>query len=428
MGAINMPEIKPFQAIRYDHAKLGGGDAALNPLRGDVSGLISPPYDVLDQNDKDALLARSDHNFVALDLPHLPPKSAGADELYQRSARLLNEWLAGGTLVLESRPAIYLYHQSFEHAGRAFTRKMFVARVRLTPLDQGDVLAHEQTFGGPKEDRLALMKATKCQTSPILGMYTDPENRIDNAFSATASGEPDLTGTLNGVVNRMWIVTEQAVIDSVASTMLDKKIFIADGHHRYGTALLYKNYLAGLKLGIPPEDHPSNYIMFVLADMDDPGCLILPYHRVLTGTQTAAMLQAWSGAVEKVSQGEADLTLYEGASGERTPLRFTNRAVLEKLEPDSCDAWHRLDYAYLHRYLIDELLEKKSSSPPVVRYVKSEEQAMQTARDESGVGLLMNPTPMEILRGVSEAGGLMPQKSTFFYPKLATGLTIYPLS
>jgi uncharacterized protein (DUF1015 family) len=409
--------IAPFSAIRYDYSKCGG----------DVSGVIAPPYDVLNQGDKDALLARSDRNIVGIDLPHLPPKSAGPVEAYERSAAMLDQWLGDGTLMREEKPSLYLYHQCFEHGGRQFTRRMFIARVRLVPFSDGSVLPHEKTFGGPKEDRLALMKATKVQLSPIFGIFSDPADAIGTAFSKTASDSPDATGTLDGVDNRLWIVSDETTVDAVVSVMSDKSIYIADGHHRYGTALLYRDYLVEKNGGPLPEDHPANWIMFVLASMDDPGCLILPYNRSIGQIDVATLLNTWSEGVESCGADVADVVLLEGSSGVETPVRFTNRSVLGSLAPDACEAWRRLDYAYLHRYLLDELLAKKLGKEPKLHYVKSVEAAKKAARDHDGVALLVKATPMEILRGVSEAGGLMPQKSTYFFPKLATGLAMNPL-
>jgi uncharacterized protein (DUF1015 family) len=305
---------------------------------------------------------------------------------------------------------------------------MFVARVRLQPFSQGSILPHEQTFGGPKEDRLALMKATKCQLSPIFGLYGDPQDTLGSAFSATALKQPDVTGVLNGVDNRLWIVTDRGVIGNVVSAMAKKKVYIADGHHRYGTALMYRDFVASGPGGSLRGDHPANYIMFVLASMDDPGCLILPYNRALADIELSTVLEAWSEGTESARAHRVDVQLYDGRTGTETRLRFTNRDILATLEPDKCRAWHTLDYAYLHRYLIEELLAKKLGCKPQLRYVKSADDARKTARDERGVALLVNATPMAHLRAVSEAGGLMPQKSTYFHPKLATGLTINPLA
>lgn len=413
---IAMAQISPFRAIRYDHDKCGG----------DISNLIAPPYDVLNQADKDALLVRSDRNIVAVDLPHLPPKKAGPNEVYLQSAALMDRWLADGTLTREDNPSLYLYHQSFEYAGRVYTRRMFIAGVRLVCFSQGSVLPHEKTFGGPKEDRLALMKATHAQLSPIFGLFSDPTNTVSDAFSQTESVEPDVIATLNGVENRVWIVHDPIVVDPVVKAMRDKTIYIADGHHRYSTALLYRNDLSKTQGESLPEDHPANWIMFVLASMEDPGCLILPYNRAIGQVDTPTLLSAWSAGVRQCDAAEADIILSEDGA-EETPVRFTNRDILTSLAPDECDAWRKLDYAYLHRYLIDELLVKKTGKSSPLHYAKSVEAARRAARDNDGVALLMKATPMAILRDVSEAGGLMPQKSTYFHPKLATGLTINPL-
>ncbi|UCC30867.1 MAG: DUF1015 domain-containing protein [Phycisphaerales bacterium] len=416
---LEMPEVAPFAAIRFDAARAGG----------DLSALLAPPYDVLDRDDKDSLLAKSNHNIVAVDLPYIPPKSAGPAEAYDGSAKRLNEWLNAGVLIRERNPAIYLYYQRFEHAGRPYTRRMFIARVRLQPFSEGVILPHEQTFGGPKEDRLALMKATQCQLSPIFGLYADPEDHIGSACADAASRSPDAKGMLDDVENRIWIITDKAVIDAVVSTMAARRVYIADGHHRYGTALMYRDFLASRQGGSLPADHAANYVMFVLASMDDPGCLILPYNRALADIDLDTVVQAWSKGAEPAPRDQADVRLFEGRTGKEAPLRFTSRDVLKTLEPDQCEAWRKLDYAYLHRYLIDELLERKlGGQKPKVRYVKSAEDAKRTARDEAGVALLTNATPMAHLRAVSESGGLMPQKSTYFHPKLATGLTINPLT
>ncbi len=415
-----MVEVKAFAAIRYDERRLGG----------DLSAVLAPPYDVLDQGDKAALLARSPRNIVAVDLPHIPPKSAGPPEVYARAARLLDQWLVDGTLIKDSSPALYPYHQLFEHEGRSYTRRMLIARVRLQPFSAGGVLPHEKTFGGPKEDRLALMKATKCQLSPIFGLYSDPSDAVGSALASSTAESPPATGTLQGVQNRLWAVEDAAVIERVSRAMADKRIYIADGHHRYGTALMYREWLAqeaGARGGLP-DDHPANFVMFVLAGMEDPGCLILPYYRALGGISVEALMRAWANGVRPAPESAAsDLRLVDGATGKQAPVVFTRRDILNKLAPDEGAAWRKLDYAYLHRYLIDELLAKHVGRAPAVHYLKSKGDAIETARKESGVALLVNATPMAQLREVAESSGLMPQKSTYFFPKLATGLAINPL-
>ena len=412
-----MLEVTPFAAIRYGAA----------PHNRDWSALLAPPYDVLDEAQRDTLLATDEHNIVAIDLPHIPPQSAGPVEVYEGAANTLKQWLADGVLARDSNPALYLYHQQFEHQGRTYTRRMFMARLRLQPFSHGAILPHERTFGGPKEDRLALMKTTACQLSPILGLYNDAQGRIGSVLAGVAAREPDMTGTLESVENRLWVITEPDIIDQVVTAMSDKKVYIADGHHRYGTAMMYRDWLTRQEGERLSDDHPAHYVMFALAAMDDPGCLILPYHRVIGQVGITTLLDAWAPGAEPASPDQADIVLFDGPTGRETPLRFTDRARLATLEPSQPAAWRRLDYAYLHRFLIDELLVRAGGRNPELHYVKSAEQARQTAREHQGVALMMNATPLDHLRAVSEAGSLMPQKSTYFFPKLATGLTLNPL-
>lgn len=412
-----MPEIKAFHGIRYDYTRIGG----------DLSMVLAPPYDVLDQKDKNALLQRSERNIVAIDLPHIPPKSAGPAAVYDRSAALLNQWQQDGTLVREVHPALYVYHQVFTHGERRYTRRMLIACLRLVPFSAGSILPHEQTFGGPKEDRLALMKATRCNLSPIFGLYRDVENRLIALFADRTTSAPDAGGRLNDVDNRLWVVTDPDLVDAAARMLADRKVYIADGHHRYGTALLYRDGIAAESGGSIDRDHPANFVMFALASMDDAGCLILPYHRALPDTALSTLLETWAPATTEVAPEQADILLCDGRTGKQASLSFSNRDILASLESGQSPAWRKLDVAYLHSYLLGGLLKKKLGAEPKVRYVKSEDEAKRVAREEAGVAILLKAMPMEQLRKVSEAGGLMPQKSTFFYPKLATGLTINPL-
>jgi uncharacterized protein (DUF1015 family) len=408
--------------MRYDFQSLDGL----------VSDRIAPPYDVLDEAGKAGLMAKSDRNIVSVDLPHVPPKSLGPAECYATAANTLESWISDGTLVCESTPALYVYHQTFDHEGSRLTRPMFFARVKLVPFEDGVVLAHEKTFGGPKEDRLALMKATRVNLSAVFGMYHDPENEIRDAFASHIDRKPDATATLDGVENALWIVTDPQVIASVVSLMADRRIYIADGHHRYTTALNYRDWLAGEAGGSLAEDHPAQFGLMALAGMDDPGNLIKPTHRVLVELGDVTLddlVSAWSDGCEEASAGEEDIELATGVDGPGKRLRFTNRRVLDTLEPSMSDAWKSLDLAYLHRYLLEELFVPSlgGGKPPTVRYIKSDRDARQAAADAGGIAIMCKAPTMTELREVSEAGDVMPQKSTYFYPKIATGLVVNPL-
>jgi len=428
-----VPQIAPLCGLRYNPDRFAG----------EFSKLIAPPYDVLSAQDKAALLAQHDRNIVRVDLPHVPPKSAGPDELYAQAADALQQWIADGTLIREDRPALYVYHQEYTHAGRAFTRKKLFARMKLEPFGTGTVFPHEHTFGGPKADRLKLMQATRCQLSAVFGLFSDPDGNVGRVL-AVESRPPDVTAELDGVTNRMWVVTDEAAIQAVADLLADKPIYIADGHHRYGTAI---NYLDSLPdaADLPP-DHPARFILIGLCAMEDPGAVILPTHRVLSGfgemppSEVLASLRQGLDLVKADHHNLApdhllpagsphDLAVYVASVDQFYLGRFTRRNTLASLAPDQSPAWRQLDLAYLHSYLIDELITRQvlGGAEPVIQYLKAADQAITAARQCNGLALICKPCTMAQLKAVSDAGDLMPQKSTYFYPKLATGLVINPL-
>jgi len=429
-----MSVIQPFSAIRY----------RTQPGQRDISLLLAPPYDVLGEHDKRALLARDPHNFVAIDLPHTPPKAAGPAEVYERAAESLKAWLAAGVLVRDERPALYAYLQQYEHQGVPYTRRMFFARLRIEDFGAGNVYPHERTFGGPKEDRLCLTKATRANLSPIFGLYSDAQNAIARRLEAALPAAPLAEGTLDGVRNRIWAVTDAGAIDEVLRAMADKPVFIADGHHRYGTAQLYRDWLSEQQ-GPLPADHPANFVLCVFCGMEDPGLLILPTHRVLPAAPVSAELLQADERLSLAPAGELDPQRIEAALNEHGPqavglcgvgvsgtliVRPADAALLDSLEPERSHAWRRLGLAFLHAYLLDRLVTPRllNGREPEIHYVKSASAAVHEAREASGSAFLLQPTTMEELRNVCQANDLMPQKSTYFFPKLASGLVINSLA
>ncbi len=426
-----MSELQPFAAIRY----------ATDAAHRDLSSRISPPYDVLDSDDKRRLLERDPRNFVAIDLPHVPAKAAGPPEAYQQARATFEQWLADGTLIRDQEPALYVYHQRYSHGGRTYVRRKFFARLRLEPFGAGSIFPHEQTFGGPKEDRLALTRAVEANLSPIFGLYSDPQNRVIELLEQARPDEPLAVGTLEGVENLLWAVSDPDAIGQVRQLLADKPVFIADGHHRYGTALLYRDELRQQR-GKLPEDHPAQFVLTVLCGMEDPGLLILPTHRVLNGVTGVAALLSGDAKLrveplavqdpEQVPQqlasyGPQAVALYE--AGAWHVVRPASEDLLDTLEPQHAPAWRRLALAVLHAYVIDRRIvpELLGGQKPQIEYVKSSAAAVQKASDRGGCAFLLQPTTMDELRAVCQAGDLMPQKSTFFYPKLASGLVIHSL-
>ena len=269
-----MAQVRPFAGIHYAREK-----------QLDASRLIAPPYDVLDESGKLALQAASPFNIVSIDLPQVPPTDAGADSVYEKANVTLRSWLAEGILKRDTRAALYPYMQTYEHGERTFHRRGLVALVKLAPFEAGDVVPHEKTHKGPIEDRLKLMRATGVQLSPVFGLYNDSRNEVTNLLYRN-TGKPIVSGELDGVRNDLWAVTEADVVNKVTDLLRQRPVYIADGHHRYTTALQYQKE-AQARAGVaalPPND-PANWCMFVLVGMQDPGLLILPTHRLVGGLE-----------------------------------------------------------------------------------------------------------------------------------------------
>lgn len=428
-----MSQIRPIPAIRYTSS------AGSN----NVSSRIAPPYDVIDQAGKEALLARDSNNFIKIDLPHVPAKDAGPPAVYEAAATQFKSWIADGTLTCDSAPAYYAYHQTYSHAGTRYVRKMFFARLRLEEFGKGSVFPHEQTFGGPKEDRLCLTKATRCNLSPIFGVYEDAQNAVARRLDRELDATPLLRGELDGVENALWAVRGEAAVREVTEMMAPKATFIADGHHRYGTSLNYRAALAE-KSGPLAPDHPANFVLCVFCAMEDPGCLILPTHRVLPGVKLTS--QAFKSdqkvevlaldernadaVVRKLAQyGPQAIALFSASEGSYVAIRPRDPRILAEYEAKHSEAWRTLGLSFLHAYILDRRVtpELCGGKSPEIHYVKSGPPAVEEARQTGGAVFLLQSTTMAEMRAVCSAGDLMPQKSTFFFPKLASGLIVNPL-
>jgi uncharacterized protein (DUF1015 family) len=432
----HVAQIRPFAGIRYSRK---------HP---DVSALIAPPYDVLDDAGKAKLQAKDPHNIVSVDLPFMPPKSVGPDAVYEQANTTLQSWLTSRVLVRDTRPALYPYSQTFEHAGKKFHRRGFIALVKLTPFGE-DIVPHEKTYKGPIEDRLKLMRATRVQLSPIFGLFSDPRNEVTSLLYKNV-GRPELSGTMDGVKNDLWSVIDAEVEIKVQDMMKARPIFIADGHHRYTTALQYQFEAEQAAGGRLPPNHPANYCMFVLVGMQDDGLLILPTHRLI-GNLQGFDIGAFRAAVGRDFEiTESNLTpdrfdehhqtdpnphphtfgLYDGRSRKLYTLRLTNPDVLRALEPNQSDAWRQLDVAILQRYLLDEILQPKFAGGQELTKGYTADAAAVAAQVDGvryQIALMLRPTPLQALEELGKHGEVMPQKSTYFFPKLATGMVINPL-
>jgi uncharacterized protein (DUF1015 family) len=449
-----MPVIHAFRGIRYDLGHVGS-----------LSNVIAPPYDVIDADLQQALYERHPANVVRLILNR---DESGDDEhsnRYTRAARLLRQWQRDRVLFTESDPAIYVYHQLFNDGGTTYTRRGFMCRLRLEPFGEGTIYAHEETHGAAKADRLKLWGACKANLSQIFGLYPDERNETQNILEAVIAGVAPLEATDHlGVVHRIWPVTDVATITAVAAAMGDRPVYIADGHHRYETACTLRDQIASAHGGSLPPEHPANYVLMMCVSMDDPGVLVLATHRLFRGlpAMTSTQLRERLGdcfATEPAGRGaerarslweeieiegdQAALAFYTAADDEWTLARLTDagRQRMAQVAGEHSAEWQGLGVSILHRLVMENLLDAANMPAPkyvrdideVVRGLTEGDDAGRDATGQTGTGgrfelaALVMPATVEHIRAISSSGERMPAKSTYFYPKLLSGLVINPL-
>ncbi|KAA1257732.1 hypothetical protein LF1_02210 [Rubripirellula obstinata] len=451
-----MPQTAPFAAVRYnlDHV-------------GSLSEVVAPPYDVIDPELQDQLYKQHPANVIRIILNRAEPGDQGAepgdqgDERYSRAAKFVDQWKSEGVLMTEDSPAFYVYHQTFEVDGQSFTRRGFQGRVRTTPFGEGSIYPHEETHPKAKVDRLKLTIATEQNNSQIFGLYPDPDNVVIELLDAATAGVTPISATDHlGVTHTIWPVTDPAVCGKVSELMADKPMFVADGHHRYETSCNYKTQVANENGGSLPADHPANFVMTMLVGMSDPGMIVLPTHRLLRGTpefsssQIVAKLAgkfecevigggvnaahaAWGNMESADDQGL--IALY--AVGDDTwVLAKANEgaaAAMAELESDKSDDWRNLGVSLLHRLVIDELLGCAGHPKPtyvhevdeVISGLQGEGNQAESDSDEPyTLAALVMPAKLNHVEAISLHKERMPAKSTYFYPKLLSGLTFNPLS
>lgn len=444
-----MAEIAPFRGILY------------TPQAGDPSRLLSPPYDVIHEADRQALEQLDPHNSVRLILPRDEAGGDG-DGRYAAAGALVRSWQAEGVLQRDAQPALYRYHQVFTPPGAPgaapVTRRGFICRVRLHRFAERILLPHERTLAGPKADRLKLKRATRAHLSQVFGMYDDPERLAETAFAAyeATAPAPAIEGaTADGVLHRLWRVTDVAVQRQVAYALRDKRIYIADGHHRYETMLALRDELRA-EPGYCGAASSVEYGTIFLCDARDPGLLVFPTHRVVHSLPGFDAEQLWRRAaayfqVEKLGQvpGAAQARDELAARGQKAPTflvlaggqagYLSLRADVDLSQVGALAgaavlpgaAVPYVDVALLHALLLEDVLGISRAAQEAqtnLRYLKDTGQALAAAQaaDVQAV-FLMNPTPTTQVMAVADAGDVMPQKSTYFYPKIASGLVLNPL-
>jgi uncharacterized protein (DUF1015 family) len=418
---------------------------------GALSDVVCPPYDVIDAEFQDRLYKQHPCNVIRLELNRAEPGDTDVQDKYKRAARFFRDWRDQGVLRQEPDPALYVYHQIFQWEGREYVRKGFLGRIRLERFGEGRVYPHEQTLSGPKQDRMWLLQSCQMNFSPIFGLFPDDGNTVQSPLERAIHAQPPVEATDHlGVIHRLWPVTDRAVIDQVRSLMADKPVFIADGHHRYETAVNYRDGLAAEgKLDGP--DAPANFALMAFVGMSDPGLVIMPTHRLvsgfpgLTAAKVAEALRshfdvepAGSGPDAAVklwsrieSQGDQDVFGFGTAADQQWLFaKVRDDSPMLQLAAGHGDDWRGLGVSLLHTLAIEHRLKSLADAGgPKFQYVHLTSEVVDAMEKKScDLACLVPAADIGHVEAIASRLEKMPPKSTYFYPKLLTGMVFNPVS
>jgi len=423
-----MAEIRAFKALRFDTEKAGA-----------IEELVCPPYDIISEEQRQEYLYRNQNNIIRLELPK-------GDEPYKTAGEVLKKWLDSGVLKKDSEDAVYIYEEEFSINGIHAKFKGCIVRVKIEEFSKGVVLPHEETLSKAKEDRFNLMKATNCNFSQIYSLYMDSEHKIINRLDKLSECKPEIELTDGDeVTHRLWIVTDKDEINAICGDFADKKLYIADGHHRYETALNYRNYCRENGIGDGGED----YVMMMLVDMEHDGLVVLPTHRLVRDLESfdkekilndckeyfdvseeSDVSNAESKLKELYDEGKKAFAFYSGDKGYNL-LVLKDEKVIEKLLPNKSRATQGLDVTVLHTLVLEKIfgIDAENMAKQInLTYTRLFDEAIESVdTGKAQCAFILNPTRVTEIRDVAAAGEKMPQKSTYFYPKLITGLVMNKL-
>ena len=425
-----MADIKAFKGMRFDTDKAG-----------DIAKLCCPPYDIISEEERLSFIKENENNIIRLELPK-------GENPYTDAAAVLKDWEDKGVLTFEDAPAIYVYEEEFTAYGKSGAVKGIIVRLKVEEFEKGVVLPHEFTLSKAKEDRLNLMKATNCNFSQIYGLYMDEEHTSLNTIDNVSSGAPDIEFTDNGgVTHRLWIIKDEEVINKLVADFKERKIYIADGHHRYETALNYRNYCR--EQGISKEGDAQDFQMIYLVDMEHPGLVVFPTHRlvrdldefdadeVLCKCSKYFDIEAFTSTDNMEAELEAEdkegkkaFGFYIG-EGEWYKLTLKDISVMDELLPQLSAVSRSLDVTVLHTLVLEKIfgIDKANMAAQInLTYTKFFEEAISFVDSgKAQCSFVLNPTKVKEIRDVASQGEKMPQKSTYFYPKMITGLVMNKL-
>ena len=429
-----MAIVRPFRAIRYNQNKIGG-----------LSRVVAPPYDVISPEEREKLYGGSPYNMVRL---ILGKDGAGDGDWYAGAGRLWRQWQEEGVLERDEEPAIYVYRQQFVLEGEPGARNGLIAAVRLEGLASGNVVPHEQTMRSPREDRMRVMKAVHANLSPVYSLFDDDSGEVSSLLRGLDAPVEMEVVDGQGVKNVVSVLRDRVGVEEIAERLSSKRLYIADGHHRYETALAYRELLRQEHGG---GDAPYDYIMMLCVSADDPGLRILPAHRVLRGLKRDVVREFKERArrffeiveIENASEPAKALRIlaessdrpsflvYGSCDGEFCLLRLRDGDAMSRLVPNMSTAWRELDVSVLHTVLIGEVLgltPEETIRGDSIAYLREPGRVVElVASGEYQLAVFHNPTRVEQMRRVAAEGERLPPKSTYFYPKPLSGLVMNSL-
>lgn len=420
-----MAQIEPLQPLHYNLEKTGG-----------LQDVLAPPYDVIDAHQRAELAARSPYNVVDIDLP----QGEDGEDPYEHASATLAAWQRDGAVVKDTTPALWVLTQDYTGPdGRQRTRSGFLARVRVEGYGPGRIRPHERTHPGPKEDRLRLTRATKANLSPIFSLFDDPEGDAQEALAPVTQTEPWSEATdADGTVNRLWRVAGESTIATIKRALESSELLIADGHHRYETARVYADEIGG--------EGPHRYVLMCLVALQDPGLTVFPTHRLVRGLD-AVKQEALAQAIRRdfevnglasaqglvPTPGQPVRTGYID-SHLRKPfmLRLKDQRIADAALPDHSEPYRHLDTAVLEALILKgtlKMTDEDIDHLDGLGYARDFDDALQLIADSAyDAAFFMAPIPVEQIREVAASGESMPPKSTYFFPKVPTGLLFNPLA
>ena len=432
-----MADIRPFSGIHY-----------APDLRPHLAALVTPPYDVISPEAQVAYYDRHPNNIIRLELGLDEPGDDTLNNRYTRAAAIFAEWRLRGIMRQDERPTMYLYRQRFQSGGKDYWRASLLARVRLEPWEAGVVLPHEKTMAKPKSDRLKLLRACAANLSPIMALYQDEQGTLQQLFKALNEFSPEADFT-DEAGEEHWLlpITDEAHLRTIQDFFTHQRLYIADGHHRYETALAYRDELREMRKDLHPED-AANFVLMSLSAFEDPGVVILPTHRLIKGVAaervrglaeslkpyfTLEALPASASATQALEALAAEAAAaFVLVTAEQTfRLRARPEVAQRMAATGHSAAWQSLAVAILQTVALEEGLgldAEAMTSGDFLTYIRDADAAVAAVQQGSAqLAALVRPTRVEQLRDVAAVGDRMPQKSTYFYPKLITGLVLNPL-